>query len=363
MRVNEPDSGALTAEEFAAAMAPFAPFEHRPLLAVALSGGRDSLCLALLAHEWAVARRGRIVALIVDHGLRRGSAEEAQATHALADRLGIEGEILRWTGPKPQHGIQEAARTARYGLLFQGCRRVGALHLLVAHHADDQAETVAMRTVRGSGPDGLAGMSPLVEHRDLRIVRPLLAVPRRRLTATLDSRGVKWIDDPSNSDARFERARLRRSGDLPVPSSDAARQRSAAEQRLAQLAVDLLEFGVDGAVAIDRTGVSRLPGDMAARLLARTVQGLAGRDHPPRRERLDRAVARLSQAVQRGKSGKSQDFTLSECRLMLRQVAGSGRLRWIVRHENGRKSARNGGQPLVPAAFFACGEAARTHLD
>jgi tRNA(Ile)-lysidine synthase len=363
MRVNEAASGALTSEEFAALMAPFAPFEHRPLLAVALSGGRDSLCLTLLAHDWVTKRGGRIIALIVDHGLRPGSAGEAEATRAMVSRLGIDSRVLCWTGAKPQHGIQEAARAARYGLLFEACRSVGALHLLVAHHADDQAETIAMRTARGSGPDGLAGMSSLVEHRDLRILRPLLTMSRDRLTATLTGRGVKWIDDPSNSDSRFERVRLRHAGEMSAPSEAAAPLRSAAEQRLGELAVDLLEFDIDGAVAIDRAGFAKLPRGMAARLLARAVQTLAGRDHPPRRDRLDRAVARLSQAVERGKSGKSQDFTLSECRLMLRQVSGSRRLRWIVRPENGRKCGRNEGQPLVPAAFFACGGAVRTHLD
>lgn len=363
MRVSEPDSDPLTVEEFAALMEPFAPFEQRALLAVALSGGRDSLCLTLLAHDWAVARGGRVIALIVDHGLRSGSAAEAQATRTLIGGLGIDGQILRWTGAKPQHGVQEAARLARYRLLMEACRRLGALHLLVAHHADDQAETVAMRTARGSGPAGLAGMSSLVEHHPVRILRPLIAVPRRRVTATLVGRGAKWVDDPSNSDARFERARLRGAGSVAPPPVGAASRRAVAERRLAETAVDLLEFDVEGAAAIDRAGFVRLPRDMAARLLARLVQGLADRDHPPRRDRLDRAVARLSQAVDRGRSGKSQDFTLSGCRLTLRQASDSRRLRWIVQRENGRKSARNGGQPLVPAAFFACGGTVRTHLD
>jgi tRNA(Ile)-lysidine synthase len=362
--VSHVDSGPLTARQFAALMAPFAPFERPPVVAVAVSGGRDSLCLGILARDWSAERGGAAVALIVDHGLRPASAEEAAVTGAVLGGMGIESEILRWTGPKPHHGVQQAARAARYGLLFETCRRRDILHLLVAHHADDQAETVAMRMARGSGADGLAGMAGLIEHRDLRLLRPLLAVPRDRLTATLVSRGVKWVDDPSNADQRFERARLRNAGQLPrADTTDAARRRSALERQLARAATGALEFDADGSIALDQAAFAQLDGDIAGRLLSRAVQALGRRDHPPRRDRLERAVARLSQAGERGKSGKSQDFTLSECRLMLRRAVDSPRLRWIVRPESGRKSSKSGSQTLMPAAFFACDATVRTHLD
>jgi len=360
----------LTAESFAPLMAPFAPFESKPVLAVAVSGGRDSLALALLASEWAVARGGHVVGLIVDHGLRAEAAAEAAATRALLARHDIAADILRWKGTKPRHGLQEAARTARYDLLFEACRKHGILHLLVAHHADDQAETVAMRAARGSGPDGLAGMAALVEQRHARLLRPLLAVPRARLTETLQARGVAWIDDPSNADPRFERARLREEGVArPADSSGAADQRSGREVRLARAAVDTIEIDgesdseIGGDPALDRTAFGLLGARLRAGLLSRLVQAVGGRDHPPRRDRIERAVERLARPVSRGKSGKSQDFTLSACRLMLRQVPASRRLRWIVRHENGRRNHRKGGQPLIPAAFFACGGRCPPHVD
>ncbi len=193
-------------------MAPFGPFETNPDLAVAVSGGRDSLSLAVLAKEWAADRGGRAIALIVDHGLRVEAADEARATARLLARQGLDSVVLCWDGPKPMTGLQEAAREARYRLLRQACRERGILHLLVAHHADDQDETIAMRAARASGPDGLAGMAALVEWAEVRLLRPLLAVRRARLTATLAARGIAWIDDPSNADPRFERARLRLAG-------------------------------------------------------------------------------------------------------------------------------------------------------
>ena len=344
-------------------MAPFAPFEDKPALAVGVSGGRDSLALALLASEWALERGGRVLALIVDHGLRVASAGEATTTRELLAQHGIAAEILSWSGAKPLRGIQAAARAARYRLLFDACRRERIVHLLVAHHAADQGETIAMRAARDSGADGLAGMAALVEHGDVRLLRPLLGVSRARLTATLEARGVAWIDDPSNVDPRFERARLRVAETAMVDRPDEGAGRAAREAELARAAVEVLEFDLEGAVAIDRTAFGRLGRNLGHRLLSRVVQALGGRDHPPRRDRLAAAVARLSQDGDRGKSGKGRDFTLSACRLMLRQVSGSRRMRWIVRPESGKNDRKKAAQPLIPAAFFACGAASAPHVN
>ncbi len=360
MRVRPPDAEPIDSGAFARLMTPFEPFEAAPVVAVAVSGGRDSLALALLARDWAVARGGRIVALIVDHALRPASEQEAAGTHDLLHRLDIEACILRWTGPKPRSGLQAAARTERYRLLSGECRRRGILHLLLAHHADDQAETVTMRAARGSGLDGLAGMAALAERPEVRLLRPLLPVARAKLTATLLAQGVPWIDDPSNMDLRFERARLRAGAPLAdIGSADDRGRRAAGERRLAQAAVETLEFDQDGGAVIDRSGFCRLGAGLQARLLSRVVLAVGGRDHAPRRDRAERAARRLVGPVLRGKSGKAQDFTLSACRLTLRQAPESRRLRWIVWPESGK----NGRQPLVPAEFFACGGRAASHVD
>lgn len=355
------DDRPLDAADFARLMAPFEPFECAPILAVAVSGGRDSLALASLAQEWAIALGGRIVGLIVDHALRAESAAEAATTESLLGRHGCEAEILRWSEAKPRTGLQEAARAARYRLLREACRRRGILHLLVAHHADDQAETVAMRAARQSGPDGLAGMAGVVELPEVRLLRPLLGVSRSCLTATLLARGVPWVDDPSNGDPRFERARLRSGPRLTTPPADTGR--STREQRLALASVDAIEISPAGDIALDRSVFVRLSRDQQARLLSRLVQAVGGGDHPPRRDRLERAAGRLCGPVAPGKSGIAQDFTLSACRLALRQVPKSRRLQWIVRPEHGRRSVRNGAQPLIPAAFFACGASGASHLE
>jgi tRNA(Ile)-lysidine synthase len=120
-------------------------------------------------------------------------------------------------------------------------------------------------------------------------------------------------------------------------------------------------------VVLDQLAVSDLSKEITGRLLGRVVQAVAGAAYPPRRQRLERAVARLSQEQGRGqardKSGKSRDFTLSGCQLMLRRDPATRRLRWIVRPESGRRNHKTPGQPLVPAAFFACGASTATHVD
>lgn len=166
--------------EFARAMAALGPFESAPRLALAVSGGSDSMALALLASAWAEAKGGEATALIVDHGLRRGSAAEAGRVRAWLRARGIGCRILRWRGAKPAANLQAAARAARYALLTGWCRKAGILHLLLAHQQDDQAETLLLRLGRGSGLDGLAAMAPLASGADLRLLRPLLDFPRAR---------------------------------------------------------------------------------------------------------------------------------------------------------------------------------------
>ena len=201
---------------------------------------------------------------------------------------------------------------ARYRLLRDACRRRGILHLLLAHHADDQAETVAMRAARAQrsrrpgrhgGSGRAAGRAPAAS--------ACSAVSRARLTATLVARGVQWIDDPSNVDPRFERARLRTSG---VPRRRASGGRRRRERRSAtatwrRAAVDMLAFDQAGMAAIDRAAFARLGRDLQARLLSRVVQAVGGRDYPPRRERLERAAGRLcARPLERGKVGQKAGF-------------------------------------------------------
>jgi tRNA(Ile)-lysidine synthase len=170
----------------------------------------------LLAARWrkSLKHGPELIAITVDHGLRPEARREAASVARLARKLGVTHRTLRWTGRKPGTGIQEAARQARYRLLAEAARKHGASHVLTAHTRDDQAETVLMRFIRGSGVAGLSGMGSLVPLPEenggtVWLSRPFLDIRKARLLATLASAKVPYADDPTNRDPRFTRPRLR----------------------------------------------------------------------------------------------------------------------------------------------------------
>lgn len=194
----------MSAIDIAELMAPLGPFERPPSITVAVSGGSDSLGLGLMLSEWLRKPSGRLHVLSVDHGLRPEAADEcARVAEIFAAIPGCSAQILRWDGEKPARGLQAAARAARYRLLTDRCRANGILHLAIAHTAEDQAETVAMRRTHGSGPAGLAGMAAVRAERGVRLLRPLLCVSRAAIRAWLQARGRTWIEDPSNELIKF----------------------------------------------------------------------------------------------------------------------------------------------------------------
>ena len=275
----------LGAEEFASLMAPLGPFEPAPHLAVAVSGGPDSMALALLAADWARRRGGRITGLVIDHGLRPESAHEAQRTCAWLAAHRVATRLLSWTGEKPVAGIQAAARMARLVLLQEACRAYGVLHLLLAHQREDQAETVTLRESAGSGASGLAGIAAVREVEGLRLLRPLLAVPKARLTATLIAAGQAWLVDPANASPLFARGRLRRRGGCTLEpawarGAVAAAQRCADDARLAAMLVRVARPDPLGCVRLDTAAWADLaPGDRAA-LLGLVLATVGGRAYP-----------------------------------------------------------------------------------
>jgi tRNA(Ile)-lysidine synthase len=270
-------------------------------LVLAVSGGADSTALMLLAASWAKARRRsrrrapKLLAVTVDHGLRKEAAREALAVKRLARRLGVPHRTLRWRGAKPASGLQEAARNARYALIARAARRAGFAHILTAHTIDDQAETVLFRLARGSGLTGLGGMAevlPLPADPALFLVRPLLAIAKSRLIATLAAAAIPHSEDPSNADPRFTRVRLRALlPDLAREGLDAAAfARLAARLRRADATV---AFAVDaarralapgpwqrgGPIAVRSGLFAQLPAEVGLRLLGQAV-AVAGDEGP-----------------------------------------------------------------------------------
>ncbi len=189
-------------------------------MAVAVSGGGDSMALCALLAQWARTRHPPLTlhALTVDHDLRPDAAQEAaQVGQWLGSHMpDVRHHILR--RPKPaaaQSRIQEQARHDRYRLMAGYCADHDISCLCLAHHADDQAETVLFRLAKGSGPDGLAAMRACQPYDDkLALLRPLLEIPKTRLTASCAARNIPYVHDPSNENDAFARVRLRHAYDV-----------------------------------------------------------------------------------------------------------------------------------------------------
>lgn len=263
-------------------------------LGIAVSGGPDSLALLLLAHA---ARPGAVHAATVDHGLRPESAAEAAFVADLCARLGVPHATLRGDAPLAGN-IQSGARALRYRLLGDWAREAGLGCVLTAHHGDDQAETLLMRLLRGSGTSGLAGVREWTRIGALDVVRPLLGWRRAELAAVVGGSGIAAVDDPSNADPRFDRARLRKhlaeAGWIdPLALARSAAALAEAEAAIAWAATRLHDARAKregDALCID---MGDLPAELRRRLVLRALSELAP-EGAPRGAEVDRLLAALS---------------------------------------------------------------------
>jgi tRNA(Ile)-lysidine synthase len=283
-------------ERFRADLAAVAPAARG--LAVAVSGGADSLSLLLLA---AAACPGRVAAATVDHGLRAESAAEAAGVAALCARLGIPHAILSVAVVPAGAGVQAAAREARYAALAGWMRALAADTLLTGHHLDDQAETLMMRLLRGSGVAGLAGIraaAPLpAAGPDARLARPLLGWRRTELEAIVRSAGLDPVADPSNGDEAYDRARFRRliretSWLDPAPLARSAAALADAEAALGATAERLYAERVQECGPGLRLDPEGLPRELLRRLLLSALTRLAP-DADPRGEQVAALIRSL----------------------------------------------------------------------
>lgn len=295
-------------------------------LGLAVSGGPDSIALMLLA----AARPGLIAVASVDHGLRDGSRGEAEAVAALCRTMDVPHDILtlRWDEP-PSSAIQEKARIERYRALGTWAQGRGLNAVATGHHADDQAETLVMRLMRGAGVRGLAGMRPasaMPGWPRLALIRPLLGWRRADLAAIVSGEGVWPSDDPSNHDDRHERVRVRKRL-VAAPWIDLAALAASAAHLAA--ADEAIEFAVDGewnrCAAEDgalRYRPGAVPLEIRRRIAARAIATLGneGDTATLRGGELDRLIAALEQgksATLRGvlaKGGTEWRFTRAPAR-------------------------------------------------
>ncbi|XIA66365.1 tRNA lysidine(34) synthetase TilS [Bradyrhizobium sp. TZ2] len=316
------DQSAISASE---AKRLFADWTAAPAIVLAVSGGPDSIALMWLVARWrrALMRGPRLIAVTVDHGLRPEAAREARDVKRLARTLGLPHRTLRWTGAKPKTGLPAAARAARYRLLADAARANGATHILTAHTRDDQAETLLMRMLRGSGIAGLAAMMRETEREGVWLARPFLDIPKSRLVATLGKAKIAFADDPTNSDTTFTRPRLRAL--MPALAEEGGDSRNlarlAARLARANAALEVLADGAERYLALwDRHDASRfgfdaaafagLPEEIRLRLLKRAIDR-AGHEGSAELGKLEGLLAGLDGAIADGRQQTKLKQTLA----------------------------------------------------
>ena len=311
-------------EAFAAALDALIP-DPRPLtspLAVALSGGADSMALTLLARDYVAARGGTLVALTVDHRLRPESTAEAAQVAALMQAQGIPHHILTPTQVEAGNNLQQRARQWRYDALTAWCRAQRVVHCLLAHQAGDNRETVAMQQARGDTADGESGMARTRNHGGVRFLRPLLMMERAELEDFLRSIPMGWIEDPSNRNPHFARVRMRAAlADDPaaVAACTAQIARGAAERRardaaLAEAALQCVRLMPTGEAMLDVAHWQGLAPWLRSQLLADLLTTIDGSAYRPRaHETATLAEAMLQQILHRSK--KMLRRTLHRCEI------------------------------------------------
>ncbi|MEH6526634.1 MAG: tRNA lysidine(34) synthetase TilS [Sneathiella sp.] len=322
----------------------FALSQHKRL-AIAVSGGSDSIALTLLARNWASERAVDLVILTVDHGLRPAAKQEAVTVGTWIKSLGLPHKTLVWTGPHPASGIQSAAREARYQLMAAHCQAENIQALLLGHQLEDQLETFLMRFSKGSGLEGLASMQEDSQQFGIRLIRPLLGFKRQVLRDFLNEKKQPWLEDPSNDNRQYTRTHvgpiLSDLQALPGSSLEtiglSVERVSRASDALQEITTErfntLCRLSPYGFVMFPSEAVLNCPKEIGIRLLSRAISTVRGEQIPIKLQSLENIYIRLFETE------LSVSETISGVQIS-KSVKG-----WLVCREPGRS-----GLPEIPLA-------------
>ena len=264
----------------------FSSLNAEKSVALAVSGGSDSMGLLRLVAEWLKdqPKPPSVVVLTVDHGLRAEAAGEAAQVARWSQSLGFPHVTLTWRHGAITSGLQAKARQARYDLMTQWCLAEHVGLLLTAHTLDDQAETVAMRQRRTATDASLAGIWRQRSWNGVSVLRPLLEVRRNELRHYLTGIGQGWLEDPSNSNDKFERIRVRqalagKAGDTSVLLAGAAKAAALRHDQRAAEADDWLASQAiwrEGYASVERSAFAELKRDVACLIISKVILALGG---------------------------------------------------------------------------------------
>ncbi len=272
-------------------------------IAVAVSGGSDSMALTILANNWAKKNNVKFTALTVDHNLRPESKSEAETVHKWCEKYNIHHEILTYMGKIPTSNIEAVAREYRYELLTNYMKENGIDSLFIAHNQDEQCETFFLNLARGSGVYGLCGMPVISERFGIKIIRPMLIFTKSEIKEYLTSITQDWIEDPSNFDTKYKRVRIRNLKDL-MNSLDLSNKRLIDTMNNMERVRNSVEFFVsecikksvisnNSKVIIDREELLYYPEEIVLRALAKLIKDFSSAEYPARLESLENLYSKI----------------------------------------------------------------------
>ncbi len=267
-------------------------------IAVAVSGGADSLALTLLLDDFCRTKKIKLFAITVDHKMRQASSKEALELGKILAKRKIPHEILTISAAKiPQKNIEAKLREMRYELFFNFCQKNKIEFLFLGHHLGDVAENFLIRLFRGSGLDGLSTMAEVSEFNKIKLIRPLLNSEKEHLKEFLRAKKIRWFEDETNEDEKFLRNKIRKFFDsfeeknliqkrIKNATDEIAKMRDFFDEIVLQEATKILELQRDGSFLINHKKFQKLDEKIALKILALVLMEVGEKNYKPRLEKL-----------------------------------------------------------------------------
>lgn len=334
---------------FSTVMNNFGNFSPDCHIALAVSGGPDSMVLSHLIKNWLKQYpKAQLTALIIDHGLRPESSIEAQLTQNRLKEMGIKSEIIPWVGQKPTTRIQERARQERYRLLETWCKKNGVIHLLTGHHLDDQWETIISRLQKNSSHIGLRGILPKTYRQFGRILRPLLKFSKQVILDYAAQQDIKYAIDPSNQNVKYQRVYLRKNRqileqnfmsikDIQILIQDATQRTEKLLKDLTNFILASVKINPLGYIQINQSDFNNLSDNLQIEFLKHVAACMTPISYPFPRSKAQNTIQKIKNGQRTTMAGwyiipqKQNILIVREPRAMLPQTTIKNGIRRIDR--------------------------------
>tara|TARA_B100000963_G_C22615645_1_gene667189 strand:- start:235 stop:1506 length:1272 start_codon:yes stop_codon:yes gene_type:complete len=309
--------GYISKNEFTSVINSDFTFEKNPHVGLSISGGPDSMALLMLVKDWVRSKSGKITVFHFDHRMRKNSSKEATWLSTYVSKLGIKFCLLNWDRDEEVALNMKNAREARYEKILNISKKLKIIHLMTAHHSNDNLETFYMRKKRNSSTLGLSSIPKILIKDNLQIIRPLLSFSKKRLISTCNFFNVKWIEDSSNLDLYYERPRVRRdlgektTSQLAKIEKEFKKQKKyneVMENKIRNFFMTNLIFYEYGAFQVDKNKFLKCNKELKIEILKKILTTASGKIFPPRQI----SVINLIKLMQLNNSFR---YTLHSCLL------------------------------------------------